>query len=155
MCLKLGKRVQNNLQDELLIKRGFKARAFHAILFEVIAIFLTSLILVFIMQQSFMKMSGLALIISFMATCWNGIFNFLFDQLQKKLKFHRTTLIRFAHASLFELGLLVFTLPIVAAYLQVSLLNAFLLDIGLLAFFLPYSMLFNAIYDKIYLRIYN
>ncbi|WP_210276134.1 PACE efflux transporter [Bartonella sp. HY038] len=138
--------------DDRLIKRGLFARILHATIFEVIAIILTALFLVVIEGKSLVSMGVLSIIISLIATAWNGIFNFAFDQLQKKYRFSRSKLVRFLHALGFEGGLLIFTLPCIAFYLNISLWYAFVLDIGLLLFFLPYSIIFNYIYDKIYLH---
>lgn len=139
--------------DEKLIKRSLFARILHATIFETIAVILTAFFLVFIQGKSLASMGILSIIISLIAAAWNGVFNFGFDKLQKKYKFSRTTSIRFLHAFLFELGLLIFTLPCIAIYLNVSLWYAFVLDIGLLLFFLPYSIIFNYVYDKIYFKI--
>ena len=144
---------KNHNLDEKLIKRGLFARIIHATIFEIIAIVLTAFFLVFIQGKSLVSMGILSILISLIATAWNGVFNFGFDQLQKKYEFSRTKSIRFLHALGFEGGLLIFTIPCVAIYLNVSLWYAFVLDIGLLLFFLPYSMVYNYIYDKIYLYI--
>ncbi|WP_410004230.1 PACE efflux transporter [Bartonella sp. HY328] len=144
--------ISSHHHDERLIKRGLFARILHVTIFEIIAIILTSLFLVFIQGKSLISMGVLSIIISLIATAWNGIFNFIFDQLQKKYKFSRTKIVRFWHALCFEGGLIFFTLPCVAFYLNESLWYAFVLDIGLLLFFLPYSMVYNYIYDKIYLH---
>ncbi|MNG40149.1 Bacterial Transmembrane Pair family protein [compost metagenome] len=39
--------------------------------------------------------------------------------------------------------------PLIAWWLDISLLDAFLLDIGLLILFLPYTMAFNWVYDMV------
>lgn len=138
--------------EEQLIRRGFAARLFHAIFFEVTAVILTSLFLVFVMHENLWSMGVLSILISLIATAWNGIFNFIFDNLQKRFQFSRTANVRFLHALGFEGGLAILTVPVVALYLGIGLWPAFLLDLGLLLFFFPYSIIFNFIYDKIYIR---
>ena len=51
------------------------------------------------------------------------------------------------HALLFEGGLVVLLVPLVAWWLEVSYWQAFLLDIGFFLFFLPYTFVFNWLYD--------
>jgi len=137
--------------DEILIKRKFAARFVHACIFELTAILLTSFYFVLIMRQSFFDMALLSTAISLTATLWNGVFNFFFDRLQKRLGFSRTVLVRIAHAFAFEGGLVILTVPMVAYFLSVTLITAFVLEAALLLFFLPYSFVFNFFYDKIYI----
>jgi len=141
--------------DEILIKRKFGARFAHACIFELTAIVLTSLYFVVIMRESLFDMALLSIAISLTATVWNGVFNFLFDRLQKTLRFSRTTLVRIGHAFAFEGGLALLTVPMVAYSLNVGLPTAFALEAALLLFFLPYSFVFNFIYDKIYIWLYQ
>lgn len=141
--------------DKVLIQRSFKARLFHAVLFELIAILLTALFLVLVMKGNILHMGVLSVIISLIATAWNGVFNYLFDRLQKRFDFSRTKSIRILHAAGFEGGLVFFTVPVVAFYLKVDLWTAFWLEAGLLLFFLPYSVIFNYIYDRIYILFNN
>lgn len=142
--------VYKNLSDDILIQRSFKARLFHAVLFELIAILLTALFFTIIMQTNMFNMGILSVIISLIATLWNGIFNYFFDRLQKYFDFSRTRQIRILHALCFEGGLAFFTIPVVALYLHTGLWQAFWLEAGLLLFFLPYSIGFNYIYDRLY-----
>ena len=57
--------------------------------------------------------------------------------------------VRAVHAIAFEAGLVAIVVPLVAWWLDMSLLDALILDIGLLLFFLPYTFLFNLGYDKL------
>ena len=60
---------------------------------------------------------------------------------------------RITHAVLFELGLIVVLVPLAAWWLSIGLVEAFLLDIGLLLFFLPYTLAFNWTYDTLRARL--
>jgi len=142
-------------RDEILIKRKFVARCVHACIFEFTAIVLTSIYFVLIMRQGLFDMALLSTLISLTATLWNGVFNFLFDQLQRKQAFSRTIFVRITHAFSFEGGLVFLTVPLVAYFLNVGFITAFILEAALLVFFLPYSFVFNFIYDKIYIWLYS
>ncbi|EHC75403.1 hypothetical protein LTSEMON_4241 [Salmonella enterica subsp. enterica serovar Montevideo str. S5-403] len=61
--------------------------------------------------------------------------------------------VRALHALGFESGFIVIGVSIVAWVLNVSLLQAFTLEIGFLLFFLPYTMLYNWAYDVLRQRI--
>ena len=80
------------------------------------------------------------------------LFNAVFDELQRRMGFHRTMGVRAAHSVLFKIGLLLTVVPLAAWWLGVGLWQAFLLDIGLALFFLPYTFFFNLAYDHIRAR---
>ncbi|MNW22254.1 Bacterial Transmembrane Pair family protein [compost metagenome] len=48
---------------------------------------------------------------------------------------------------MFEAGLIVVLVPLAAWWLSIGLLEALLLDIGLILFFLPYTVAFNWSWD--------
>lgn len=54
---------------------------------------------------------------------------------------------RALHASGFEIGFVVIGVPIAALMLNLSLVQAFMLEIGFFAFMLPYTMAYNWVYD--------
>jgi uncharacterized membrane protein len=83
---------------------------------------------------------------------WNMLFNDLFDRAQRRLGFQRTLKARLCHAALFEVGLVVALVPLAAWWLSIGLLEALLLDIGLILFFLPYTVGFNWSYDVLRAR---
>lgn len=147
--------MEKQSSDDILIRRGLAPRIFHAVLFELIAITVTSLFLIIVTNQSLIEMGILSIIISVIATIWNGIFNFIYDRLQRALKFKRDLPMRILHAVVFEIGLISFIIPIIMFYLNIGFFAAFFLEAGLLAFFLPYSIFFNTIYDKIYIRFFG
>ncbi|WP_312379224.1 chlorhexidine efflux transporter, partial [Pseudomonas oryzihabitans] len=47
----------------------------------------------------------------------------------------------------FEGGLILVLVPLAAWWLSISLWQALLLDLGLILFFLPYTLAFNWLYD--------
>ena len=94
----------------------------------------------------------LGIAFSLLATGWNYIYNVWFDKAMQKWtgttdKKHKH---RILHALLFELGLLWVTIPVIAWWLNLSLWNAFLMDIGLVLFYLVYAYIYNLAYDKLF-----
>ena len=81
------------------------------------------------------------------------LFNGLFDRLLTRLAIVRTAWVRVVHALLFESGLVALGVPLIAWWLDVSLWQAFVLDIGVLLFFLPYTYVYHWVYDLIRERV--
>ncbi len=88
-----------------------------------------------------------------LAMVWNAIYNWLFDlallALGRSLS-DRPPGLRVIHTILFELGILIMTLPVVAWWMQISLQQAFLLDTGFMIFYLVYGYVYNWCYDRIF-----
>lgn len=135
------------------IERSLIERIGHALAFESLAIAITVPGMMLFLEKSVTHLGVLALMFSTTAMLWNMLFNYLFDQAQARLGFERGLLARVAHALLFEAGLILVIVPLAAWWLSVGLWEALLLDIGLILFFLPYTMGFNWIYDLIRERI--
>ncbi|AIY42526.1 hypothetical protein LT85_3368 [Collimonas arenae] len=124
-------------------------RITHALIFEALAVALTAPVLSWVMKMPMAHAGALTLMISLVAMTWNMIFNALFDRLERHWRIARTMAVRAVHAIAFEAGLVAIVVPLVAWWLDMSLLDALILDIGLLMFFLPYTFLFNLGYDKL------
>ncbi|HEY4072855.1 MAG TPA: multidrug/biocide efflux PACE transporter [Herbaspirillum sp.] len=135
------------------LNKSIVERIFHAFLFELIAIALTAAAIVWLMGKPLSHAGGLAIAISTIAMLWNMIFNAAFDRAQAKMQFQRTVSVRVMHSLLFEAGLTIVVVPLAAWGLDISLLDAFLLDIGVLLFFLIYSFAYNWFYDIIRARL--
>ncbi|MCX5592597.1 multidrug/biocide efflux PACE transporter [Alcaligenes endophyticus] len=130
-------------------QRSVKERLFHAVLFEILGIAFATPLAMWLTGKSAGSMAALSAVISGMATLWNMIFNWVFDRLQQRMGFERTMMVRLIHACSFELGLIVLVVPVVAWWINSSLWQALILDIGLVLFFLPYTFIYNLIYDKV------
>jgi uncharacterized membrane protein len=86
------------------------------------------------------------------ATVWNYFYNLGFDHAMQRLRGHtrKGLWLRVAHAILFEAGLLVILLPPIAWYLGIGLMQAFVMDISIAAFYVAYAFLFNLAYDRVF-----
>ncbi|AGF72561.1 PACE efflux transporter [Corynebacterium halotolerans] len=95
--------------------------------------------------------SGLiAVVSSAVAIVWNFVWNTIFEAWERRQSSQKRTLgRRIVHSLGFEGGLVVFLVPILAWILQVSLVEAFLLEIGLLIFFLLYTFVFAWVFDLV------
>ncbi|HEY1026448.1 MAG TPA: multidrug/biocide efflux PACE transporter [Pseudomonas sp.] len=134
------------------LQRSLGERVGHALAFEFIAIGICAPALAWLMDKPLGQMGVLTLMFATTAMLWNMLFNYLFDQAQRRMGFHRGFKARLCHALLFEFGLILVLVPLAAWWLSISLWTAFWLDIGLILFFLPYTMAFNWIYDLLRAR---
>ena len=87
-----------------------------------------------------------------LATGWNYLYNIGFDHLMRRLtgSTQKSPVVRIAHAVLFELGLLIVLLPLIAWYLDVGLVHALTMDISFAVFYVIYAFVFNWAYDRIF-----
>ncbi|MCV6591239.1 MAG: PACE efflux transporter [Marinobacterium sp.] len=125
----------------------------HTLLFETIAVVLTIYIAGLFIDNSPMEIGSLSIALSLIAMSWNYLYNLMFDKwLCKKndgvMPRQRSGKLRITHAVLFEGGLLFATLPMVAWWLDMTLLHALVMDIGLSLFFMVYAFVFNWGYDQ-------
>ena len=123
-------------------------RIFHAVLFEVLAVSLSILGLAIFTSHDITALSGTMIVITTIAMIWNFIFNWIFDKFFTGEKKERTLSFRIFHVVLFEIGLLVVTIPVMAYLLNVGLLEAFMMDIGVTIFITIYAFTFNLVYDN-------
>ena len=130
-------------------KKSIKERFFQALIFEVVAIALCGPLGAWLLGYPLAQVGLLTLMISLIAMSWNMLFNALFDRAQRRLGFDRTLAARAAHSVIFEIGLLLAVVPLAAWWLGISLWQAFVLDIGIALFFLPYTFFFNWTYDHL------
>ncbi|CEO41130.1 transporter [Photobacterium kishitanii] len=123
----------------------------HAVCFEIIGLIL----LVGVLSQLGFDSSHIGVVgiaFSILATGWNYIYNIWFDRiLYRRYKtIVKTTAIRIIHSLGFEAGLLLVTIPILSWVLKVTLWQAFVLDIGMVLFYLIYAYVYNIAYDRLF-----
>ncbi|NTZ98074.1 multidrug/biocide efflux PACE transporter [Pseudomonas koreensis] len=129
--------------------KSITERIFQAIGFECLAILICTPLLAWIMDKPLLDMGAVAVLIAVLALAWNVLFNGLFDRALKRLNLGHNAWTRVIHALLFEGGLIVMGVPLIAWWLSVSLWQAFLLDIGVLLFFLPYTYVYHWGHDVV------
>ncbi len=132
--------------------RSLGDRIRHTILFEIIALAFVALAGSWIIGRSMLDVGALGLMFSVMVMCWNLLFNWMFDRWDRRYRHSasRGVGLRLVHAVLFELGILIAGVFIVAWWLDMTLLQALILDIGFAAFFIAYAFGFNWLYDSVF-----
>jgi uncharacterized membrane protein len=136
------------------VKKTFGDRVMHALLFETIALVICSPMLAWAMGRPLFDAGVLVLAVALVAMAWNMLYNALFDRVEARAKLSRTPLVRVFHAIGFEIGLIAAVVPLAAWWFAISYWDAFVLEIGLILFFLPYTYVFNLVYDRVRERKY-
>ncbi|WP_299330376.1 PACE efflux transporter [uncultured Psychrobacter sp.] len=132
--------------------RTKKDRIRHTLSFEIIGLLIFAPLASLVFGFELHTMGAIALVGSLVATVWNYFYNILCDKAMLKLRgrVQKTVPIRVLHAILFEGGLLLLFLPFIAIYLNISLWEAFKMDIAMATFYLIYAFVFNWVYDKVF-----
>lgn len=131
--------------------QGIKRRVVYVTLFEGIAILITGSSFASLSGSGMNRAGAAAVFSSLIAVGWNFVYNLLFERWEaRQTKRGRSVARRLAHAVGFEGGLVVFLVPMIALTLQVSLMEAFAMDIGLTVFFLVYNYVYNLIFDAVF-----
>jgi uncharacterized membrane protein len=126
-------------------------RVVQAVLYEAFAIVFVGPAMSLMFEQSVGSTLALAVLMSSIALGWNYVFNGLFEawearQAVKGRSFRR----RLAHGIGFEGGLVLILVPVMAYWLETTLLKAFVADLGILAFFFVYAIVFTWAFDKVF-----
>lgn len=132
--------------------RTLPDRLRHTLIFEAIALFLVAVPGGWLLDRPMEIMGALSLMFSVLAMSWNLAFNWMFDLWDRKYRAmaKRGFRIRVVHAVLFEAGLVIAGLFLIAWWLDMTYWDAFLLDISLSAFFLVYAFCYNWAYDMVF-----
>lgn len=89
------------------------------------------------------------MIITTIAVTWNFIYTTLFERWESRQPSRaRTVKRRIAHAVGFQLTLIVFLIPLIAWWMNISLAQAVLLDAALIIFIPCYTFAFNWLFDR-------
>ncbi|VDR24946.1 Predicted membrane protein [Raoultella terrigena] len=125
------------MQQSNLQRKSLTERIIHAVSFEGLATLILAPTAAWLMQRSVVEMGGLSILLATLAMVWNLIYNVLFDRIWPVSRVIRTLKVRALHAIGFESGFIIIGVTAVALLLGVSLMQAFMLEIGFMLFFLP------------------
>ena len=123
----------------------------HATLYELVAVIMVSLGLAWLLNHDARETGTLAVATTVIALLWNMAFNSLFEAWERRQTDRRRTMRRrVAHAVGFEGGMVALTVPLIAWWLNMGWWQALITDLGLLAFFLFYTLVFNWVFDHVF-----
>lgn len=124
-------------------------RVLQAVLYEVFAIAFVGPVLSLAFEKPPVSTLGLAFVLSGVALMWNYVFNTLFERWESRQDRRvRSLARRLAHGVGFEGGLSVMLVPVMSLWLDIPPLEAFLANLGLLAFFFIYAIAFTWAFDR-------
>ena len=126
-----------------------RRRLIHAISYEVILLVIIAIALSFIFSMPLEVTGILGVIMAIISVIWNMIFNHYFEKVEHKYQWKRTIPVRILHAVGFEGGLMLATIPIIAYMMNMSFIEALILDFGLTMYILVYTFIFQSCYDTI------
>lgn len=119
--------------------------------FELVAIAICSSAYSFFSQHGFIHASVLSITSSAIAMTWNWGFSTAFEAWERRQSVKgRSFKRRFVQAVLFEAGLIVILVPLIVWWLDIDLWKSFIMNLGLMAFFLAYAFFFNLGFDRIF-----
>lgn len=123
----------------------------YAVLFETLGVAVASGGLLLMSDASAGQSVALSTICATVALGWSYVFNSIFEawEARQALK-GRSLLRRGVHALLFEGGLVVILVPVMAWWLQVGLAEALIYEAGLIVLFIAYTYVFTWGFDKIF-----
>ena len=126
-------------------------RVLYVTLYELIAIAVATAGLAQLSGQGAGHSSVVAVAASAIAVLWNVVFNWAFERWESRQAVRgRSVKRRIAHAIGFEGGLVFTLVPLFAWWFNVSLWQAFVMDLALIVFFLCYTFVFNWAFDRVF-----
>lgn len=126
-------------------------RVLQAVLYEIFAIAFVGPVLSLAFEKPATSALALAFVLSSIALAWNYVFNSLFERWESRQSTRgRSFARRLAHGIGFEGGLVVLLIPVMSLWLEISPLEAFMANLGLLAFFFFYAIAFTWAFDRVF-----
>lgn len=131
--------------------QGIRRKIVYVSFFELFAIAISTAGLAYFSDSSVGRASVAAVVSSVIAVIWNLIYNTVFERWEaRQVVRGRSWKRRMAHAAGFEAGLILTLVPFFAWWLSISLWQAFVLDVGLIVFFLIYTFAFSWVFDRLF-----
>ncbi|MFI1828427.1 PACE efflux transporter [Streptomyces sp. NPDC020412] len=131
--------------------QGVKRRLVYVSGYEVLGFLVGTAVMTLLTGSAPSTTGPLALMISVVATVWNLAFNHLFEAWESRQRDRTRTLRRrVLHAAGFQLTLVCFLIPLIAWWLEITLLQAFLLDLVFIVYIPFYTFGYNWAFDRIF-----
>ena len=132
--------------------RTHRDRIRHAIWFEIFGLLLVTPLGALAFAMPLHDIGIISAGSAAVAMLWNYVFNDGFDRvlLRTSGSTDKTILHRVLHAILFELGLMLMLMPLIAWYLGVSLWQALVMDVAFALFYMGYAFVYNLAYDRVF-----
>lgn len=131
--------------------QGWKRRIVYVVMFEVLGILVASSVIGMLSGASATTSGLLGVMISTTGVIVNFLYNLGFEAWERRrAETTRTVARRVVHAIGFQVALVTFLIPLIAWWLDVSLLQAFLYDAVLIVFFPIFTFAYNWSFDSLF-----
>ncbi|ENW97891.1 PACE efflux transporter [Acinetobacter sp. NIPH 298] len=131
--------------------QGTKRRVTYVFFYEVFSFFICAMILAVLSGTTLSHTGPLSILIAVIAVTVNFFYNYIFEMWEKnQISKIRTVKRRVAHAIGFQIILVMILIPLIAWWMQISLLKAFLLDFSLMVIIPCYTFVYNYLFDHIF-----
>ncbi|MCO7519806.1 MULTISPECIES: PACE efflux transporter [Pseudomonas] len=131
--------------------QGLKRKLVYVTFYELIGLCMSTLGLAYLSDTQASHTGPLAVMITTIAMAWNFIYNSLFEYWESRQATRgRSVARRVAHAVGFQLTLVVYLIPLIAWWLGMSLLEAFVVDLAFIILIPCYTFLYNWAFDRIF-----
>ncbi|ASU60616.1 hypothetical protein CGQ36_24995 [Nocardiopsis dassonvillei] len=131
--------------------QGVKRKLVYVGGYEILGLAVGTAVMSLLTGESPATTGPLALMITCVATVWNLVFNYLFEAWERRQRDRtRTVRRRVLHAVGFQLTLVCFLIPLIAWWLEITLLQAFVLDLVFIVYIPFYTFAYNWAFDRIF-----
>jgi uncharacterized membrane protein len=128
-----------------------RRKIIYAVLFETLGTLVATAYLYLVSEAGAGSSLVLAVLTATIALGWSFVFNTLFEAWEARQPVRgRSLRRRTAHALLFEGGLVLICIPVMAWWLRVGYLEALIYEAGLIALFIGYTYLFTWGFDRVF-----
>lgn len=131
--------------------QGMKRRVTYVFFFEVLSFLICAMILAVLSGSTISHTGPLSLLIAVIAVSVNFFYNYAFEWWEKRQHSKtRTIFRRVVHAIGFQVVLVTILIPLIAWWMQISLVKAFLLDFSLMIIIPCYTFVYNYFFDHLF-----
>jgi len=131
--------------------QGMKRRVTYVFFYEVLSFLICAMILAVLSGSTISHTGPLSLLIAVIAVSVNFFYNYAFEWWEKRQDSKtRTIFRRVVHALGFQVVLVTILIPLIAWWMQISLVKAFLLDFSLMIIIPCYTFVYNYFFDHLF-----
>ncbi|WP_336949163.1 PACE efflux transporter [Acinetobacter junii] len=131
--------------------QGMKRRVSYVFFYEVLSFLICAMILAVLSGSTISHTGPLSLLIAVIAVSVNFFYNYAFEWWEKRQHSKtRTIFRRVVHAIGFQVVLVTILIPLIAWWMQISLVKAFLLDFSLMIIIPCYTFVYNYFFDHLF-----
>lgn len=130
--------------------QGLKRKLVYVTFYELIGLCMSTLGLAYLSDTQASHTGPLAVMITTIAMIWNLIYNTLFEYWESRQATRgRSVARRVVHAVGFQLTLVIYLIPLIAWWLDMSLVDALLVDMAFIVLVPCYTFVYNWAFDKL------